>query len=543
MSFLVSFIPNGHKSQKTDHDLSNKGTKMNSDVQYDFNRARLMHRMLRGGSAAVLAAALMGSVATAQDAASEGDVDEVITTGIRQSLENAQNIKRNSDTFVDSITASDIGALPDRSVLEAIQRVPGVSISRFAAGDDPDHFSVEGSGVVIRGLSFVRSEFNGRDAFSANNGRSLGFQDVPPELVGGVDVFKNQTADMIEGGISGIVNLRTAVPFDKSGQVFSISAEGTYTDLAEEFSPSVSGLYSNRWDTAAGEFGLLASGSFSNLKSRSDGFQLPALYPYSASGFQVEVSDALANTFTPFGSPGPDASNPSGNIAASPGGNIRSQEFDRDRFGLTLAGQWASNDGRSLATAQFIRSEASNAWVEHTLQSEEDPSFRRDGIYANGAFTTAGFQSDGILADRDNTTRVPVGGGRFGSGILTSDEGGWDGRYGIRQTGFTRVSDTDTVTSDYSFNYKFTPSDSWKFNFDAQYVDATTENSDISVFAATYLDIGLDITDLSNPSIEYLVSQNPGNRLPNIALGNELGDPRDTYLRAAMDHFEVTSWL
>jgi len=98
-----------------------------------------MHRMLRGGSAAVLAAALMGSVATAQDAASEGDVDEVITTGIRQSLENAQNIKRNSDTFVDSITASDIGALPDRSVLEAIQRVPGVSISRFAAGDDPDH--------------------------------------------------------------------------------------------------------------------------------------------------------------------------------------------------------------------------------------------------------------------------------------------------------------------------------------------------------------------------------------------------------------------
>jgi len=84
-----------------------------------------------------------------------------------------------------------------------LQRVPGISISRFAAGDDPDHFSVEGSGVVIRGLDYVRSEFNGRDAFSANNGRALGFQDVPPELVGGVDVFKNQTADMIEGGISG----------------------------------------------------------------------------------------------------------------------------------------------------------------------------------------------------------------------------------------------------------------------------------------------------------------------------------------------------
>jgi len=234
---------------------------------------------------------------------------------------------------------------------------------------------------------------------------------------------------------------------------------------------------------------VLASGSFSNLKSRSDGFQLPALYPYDATGFQVNVSDALANTFTPFGSPEPDASSPSTNIAASPGGNIRTQEFDRDRIGVTLAGQWASNDGKSLATAQFVRSEASNAWTERTLQSEEDPSFRRQGIYANGPFTTVGFTSEGILTDRDNVSRVPIGGGRFGSGILTSDEGGWDGRYGIRQTGISRASDTDTVTSDYSLNYKYTPNDNWKFNFDVQYVDATTENSDISVFGATYLDI------------------------------------------------------
>ncbi|WP_394664001.1 TonB-dependent receptor plug domain-containing protein, partial [uncultured Sphingomonas sp.] len=90
------------------------------------------------------------------------DIDngkEVVVTGIRQSLANAQSIKRNSDTVVDAITASDIGALPDRSVTEALQRVPGVSISRFAAANDPDHFSVEGSGVAVRGLTFVRSEF------------------------------------------------------------------------------------------------------------------------------------------------------------------------------------------------------------------------------------------------------------------------------------------------------------------------------------------------------------------------------------------------
>ena len=170
----------------------------------------------------------MSFAATAQDTGPDDlDDDEIVATGIRQSLENAQAIKRNADTFVDSITASDIGALPDRSVLEAIQRVPGVSISRFGAGDDPDHFSVEGSGVVIRGLDFVRSEFNGRDTFSANNGRALGFQDVPPELVGGVDVFKNQTADMIEGGISGVVNLRTLKPFDRSERTIAATVDAT----------------------------------------------------------------------------------------------------------------------------------------------------------------------------------------------------------------------------------------------------------------------------------------------------------------------------
>jgi outer membrane receptor for Fe3+-dicitrate len=91
-----------------------------------------------------------------------------------------RNNKQQSDTVVDSITATDIGALPDRSVTEALQRVPGVSINRFAGSNDPDHFSIESSGVTIRGLTFVRSEFNGRDAFAAGTGgQALGFADVP----------------------------------------------------------------------------------------------------------------------------------------------------------------------------------------------------------------------------------------------------------------------------------------------------------------------------------------------------------------------------
>ena len=166
------------------------------------------------------------------------------------SLANAQNIKRNSDTVVDAITAQDIGALPDRSVTEALQRVPGVSINRFAGSNDPDHFSVEGSGVVIRGLNFVRSEFNGRDAFSAGvGGQSLNFADVPSELLGSVIVAKNATADMIEGGLAGTVNLNTRKPFDNKGFHIAFDAEGNYGDMEKKWSPTGSLLISDTWDT------------------------------------------------------------------------------------------------------------------------------------------------------------------------------------------------------------------------------------------------------------------------------------------------------
>ena len=84
---------------------------------------------------------MAGQQAQADAAAAAAADDAIVVTGIRQSLQNAQNIKRNADTVVDAITAEDIGALPDRSVTEALQRVPGVSINRVAGSNDPDHFS------------------------------------------------------------------------------------------------------------------------------------------------------------------------------------------------------------------------------------------------------------------------------------------------------------------------------------------------------------------------------------------------------------------
>jgi iron complex outermembrane recepter protein len=115
----------------------------------------------------------------------------IIVTGQRRALQSARDVKRNADTVVDSITATDIGSFPDKSVAEALQRVPGITVNRFAATSDTAHFSAEPSGVIVRGLPQVRSEFNGRDTFSANSSRGLSWGDITPELMARVDVCKN----------------------------------------------------------------------------------------------------------------------------------------------------------------------------------------------------------------------------------------------------------------------------------------------------------------------------------------------------------------
>src|SRR5690606_29481654 len=265
----------------------------------------------------------MSSPTLAQNAPEQNSqVEEIVVSGVRQNLENAQDIKRNANTFVDAISAEDIGSLPDRSVLEAMQRMPGVSIERFQAPDDPDLFGVEGSGAVIRGMSATRSEFNGRDSFTANSGRGLNFQDVPPELMGGVDLYKNQSADMIEGGIGGTVSLKTRKPFDREGQMIAFTGDVSYGDMAEESSPTVSGLYSNRWETeSAGEFGLLINASYSELIGTSHGIQSDAFVKYRADTIGAPASAAMSD----------------GQVWMTNGSNFFTKEDERVRRGFAAA--------------------------------------------------------------------------------------------------------------------------------------------------------------------------------------------------------------
>ena len=484
-----------------------------------------------GASIAAIAAVMAVTPAMAQDAPPDDDaveVEEVVITGIRASLASSQDIKRNSEVFVDSITAEDIGALPDRSVTEALQRVPGVSIDRFRAGVDPDHFSIEGSGVVVRGLTWVRSELNGRDTFSATNGRTLSFSDVPAELMGGVDVFKNPSADMVEGGISGTINLRTRVPFDSPGRVLAGSVEASYGDFAEEWTPTVSLLYSDRWDTEVGEFGLLLNAVNSELTARSDGQQ---------------ISNYAPRTLYSNGDVVGPAGTEVGEVWFPRGAAFRSQIFERERTGYAAAGQWRSPDRTMEATAQFLRSDSTQAWTEHAMEiATDNVSNNGDSQALQG--TTLEFGPDGL----------------FTNGIITGqtgwrdDQNGADPRtpaWGLQSNNIRRDVDQQYVTTDFGLNFKWTPTERLRVNVDYQHVDSTVDVLDAGLWNSTfqYADIQMQGDDI--PIVTFLT---PDRRAPDGSIctgpatnncptygdspNDSLSNPYNTFTRSAMDHIE-----
>jgi TonB-dependent receptor len=187
---------------------------------------------------------------TAEDAA-EGE--EIVVTGIRESLAAAAAIKRKSDQVVDSIVAEDIGKFPDRTTAAALQRVPGVQVT--VSNNN------EVANPIIRGLGDILTTLNGREIFTGA-GRGFSFQDLPAEALARVDVYKSNSANLIEGGVAGVIDLRLHRPFDFSGFTLAANARGTYSRRLEKVDPSVGLLVSNRWETGAGEFGALVNVTF-----------------------------------------------------------------------------------------------------------------------------------------------------------------------------------------------------------------------------------------------------------------------------------------
>lgn len=186
--------------------------------------------------------------------------NDIIVTGVRGSLSSAQALKRNAAQIVDSIVAEDIGKLPDNTVSDALQRVTGVQVTRGGG---------EAGTVLIRGLPNIATLLNGREAFTGTN-RGVALQDIPAELIAGVDVYKTTTPDIIEGGLSGTVDVRLRRPFDFDGLQIAGGGRGVYSDQSDKWGYLGSALISDRWETGIGEVGVLLAGSYNRRRYQDD---------------------------------------------------------------------------------------------------------------------------------------------------------------------------------------------------------------------------------------------------------------------------------
>jgi len=190
-----------------------------------------------------VAAALLGPLlALAQQ------LDTVFVLGTRGSLESAIERKRDSDDIVDSVVAAEIHKLPDLSVADAVQRITGVQIARDRG---------EASIASVRGLVQVETTLNGRELFTAGFGRAFDYADLPSEMLAGIDVYKSSSAARIEGGLGGLVDLRTRRPFDFRDPTLALSARALHGDLAGRNAGQFSLLFGERASTRVGEFGML----------------------------------------------------------------------------------------------------------------------------------------------------------------------------------------------------------------------------------------------------------------------------------------------
>jgi len=156
-----------------------------------------------------------------------GEGDEIVVTGFRAALENAVAEKLERDQIVESVSAEDIGKLPDASIAESIARLPGLTSQRLSG---------RANVISIRGFGpdFSTTLLNGREQTSTSDNRNVEFDQYPSEVVRQVNVYKSPTASLVGQGLVGTVDIRTVRPLDFGGrQVFALGGRVSYSDLGK----------------------------------------------------------------------------------------------------------------------------------------------------------------------------------------------------------------------------------------------------------------------------------------------------------------------
>ena len=236
----------------------------------------------------------------------KADVETITVTGIRASLERSIETKRNADSVIEVITADDVGKLPDKNIADAVQRVPGVTISSASGGeggfDENDRVSMRGTNpsltqTLINGHAVASGDWFVLDQVSLV-GRSVSFSLLPSELVSQVIVRKSATADLVEGGVAGAVDIITRRPLQFTKPITLEGSAGlVYAQLPKKSDGQFSGLAN--WKNNAGTMGVMIQGFSEDRHLRRDGQETLGYAQVAAGSALATAHPDLVNAYYP----------------------------------------------------------------------------------------------------------------------------------------------------------------------------------------------------------------------------------------------------
>jgi len=355
-------------------------------------RARL-HPVAWASTLALMTGA--GAVHAQQAAAPEANqLETVVITGIRKSLDSAVSLKRESRGLVDGIVAEDIGKFPDTNLAESMQRIAGVSIDRNGSG--------EGSKVTVRGVGpgFNMVLLNGRQMPTSDGaGRAFDFANLSSDAISALEVYKTARASSPTGGIGATINVKTARPLDVRERIASIGIKANYDQsvsrlpneiAGDKVTPEISGLYSESFGNRT--IGIAISGSYSKRSSGSNN-------AFTGNGWETQkITSGTAGTAY-AGVPASNLVNfpSSGFISHTNDVRYRTSSLDRERINGQVVLQFAPSKDLKFTVDHTL---AINATENRAIENSSwfGPSYSGP---LNGAppttFTKAGAVSDPII--------------------------------------------------------------------------------------------------------------------------------------------------
>jgi iron complex outermembrane recepter protein len=438
------------------------------------------YAMSAGTVAATVAAILAAHAGSVRAQDAEGpqasapavNLEEVVVTGYRKSLNAALDTKRDSIGAVDQIVAEDIAAFPELNLAESIQRIPGVSISRDAG---------EGRQISVRGLGpqYTRVRINGMEALTTvstsdaaggtNRGRAFDFNVFASELFNNIIVHKTSSADIDEGSLGATVDLRTARPFDYNGFTAVVGAKEDYNDLAGSVMPRYTGLISDTF--ADGKFGALLSAAWTKRAIVDDGSSTVRWQ----NGKAIDTNPASPTFGQPIASNASSFMHFAANITPAEQAAINSafrprfpryEEYhtDEGRLGLTNSLQWKPTD-KTLVNLDSLYAQLDQSREETQL---ENPTFSTTGNGLGGVnqvvvqSATIDSHNNIVAGTFDNVDiraehRYDINDTKFRQHVLSLEQGITDnlkfnGQVGFAQSILTQPVSTTLIWDIYHVN-------------------------------------------------------------------------------------------